>query len=185
LGGRIGFTLDTRDVPAHAHRGIHVTGEGRLVPAVWDVRRTYAITRLVASAYQSADVPLQPTLAVRVGGQRNVGTVPFQESAFLGGEGSVRGLPLQRYAGAASAFGNAELRVDLVGTQAIFPARWGGYAGADAGRVWAPGTPAGGWHRSVGGGAWVSFLDRAYSARLGLARSADETSVYVGAGLPF
>jgi hypothetical protein len=41
------------------------------------------------------------------------GQVPFQEAAFIGGASTVRGLYSDRYAGDASAYGNAELRFHL------------------------------------------------------------------------
>src|SRR5690606_41733703 len=44
-------------------------------------------------------LPLDATLAVRAGGSAALGEYPFQEAAFLGGSGTLRGTPRQRFAG--------------------------------------------------------------------------------------
>ncbi len=185
IGLRLGFDLDTRDVAQNARRGIHLAGESRLAPALWDAERAFSTSTLHVSAYRGLSLPLQPTVALRAGGQYNSGRYPFQASAFLGGQGSVRGLPSQRYAGRSSAFASIELRMTVGHTDAVFPALWGVYGGGDVGRVWADGTPSRRWHDAVGGGAWVAMLDRAFTMRLGTAQSAGETALYLGAGLPF
>ena len=55
----------------------------------------------------------------------------------------------------------------------------------DAGRVWFTGESSDRWHTAVGGGVWVSFLNRASTLTLSVARSDERTGVYVRGGFAF
>ena len=123
-----------------------------------------------------------PILALRAGGELARGDFPFQEAAFLGGPGSLRGFPYQRFAGESAAFGSAELRQPLGQVKLLVRGRLGVFALADAGRVWMDGHSPGGWHTDVGGGLWFETLG--YVGTLTVA-SGDVTRMYVGLGLPF
>ncbi|HWC75529.1 MAG TPA: BamA/TamA family outer membrane protein, partial [Gemmatimonadales bacterium] len=171
VGGRLAIELETRDQPANARRGLHVRGEAKLFPAVWDVSRTYGAVDGDAATFLSAPVWWTPTLALHAGGKKLWGPFPFYESAFLGGRSTLRGFPQQRFAGDASVYGSAELRVTLLRSYALAPSLWGVFGSADAGRVYLKGASPGGWHSSSGGGIWASFLDRGNTAILGFAHS--------------
>ena len=123
-----------------------------------------------------------PVLALRAGGETALGEYPFQEAAFVGGPGSLRGYAHQRYAGDAAAYGSAELRQPLGQVKLLVRGRLGVFALADAGRVWVDGDSPGGWHTDVGGGLWFETLG--YVGTLTFARG-DVTRMYVGLGLPF
>lgn len=124
-----------------------------------------------------------PVLALRAGGETTFGVFPFQEAAFLGGPGSLRGYPYQRFAGDAAAFGSAELRQPLGQVKLLLRGRLGVFALADAGRVWMDGDSPGGWHTDVGGGVWFETLG--YVGTFTIARGDDVTRWYAGIGLPF
>src|SRR5439155_69667 len=79
----------------------------------WSVDKGFGEVHGEASTYLSPPLVLDPILALRVGGKRVWGPYPFQESAFLGGLESVRGLRPGRYAGDAAAYANAELHLAL------------------------------------------------------------------------
>ena len=91
------------------------------------------------------------TLALNAGGQKVFGdTYPFFESAFIGGKtpfnifepgggASVRGLPAQRYAGDASAFGGAELYLPITKAFLLVPGNLGLMGFYDIGRVFLDG----------------------------------------------
>src|SRR5207247_6646062 len=111
------FDWDSRKDPVDPRGGARIGLGGNALPPVWSVRRTFGEIHGAAAADVSPPLPLEPTLAVRVGGQRVFGEHPYQDSAFIGGAGqdfTVRGLVGQRYAGDASMFGNAEPRLRLV-----------------------------------------------------------------------
>jgi hypothetical protein len=185
FGGRLALQLDTRDQPANARRGVHLHGEGRFFPAIWDVSRSFGSVEGDAATYLSAPVWLKPTLVLRAGGKQIWGPFPFQDAAFIGGHSTLPGFYRERFAGDASVYGNAELRLTLLRSYWIMPALWGAFGSANAGRVYVDGDSPGGWHNSAGGGIWVAFLDRANTATVGFANSTEGTLFYVGVGFPF
>ena len=185
FGGEGGFEVDTRNVPAAATRGVRLIAAGSIYPKVWDVASTYGEVHGEASAYLSARMPLQPTLAVRAGGQKVWGNYPFFDAAFVGGPTTVRGLRTHRYIGDASAWGNAELRLRLSRYYIILPGEWGVFGLADAGRVWLQGESSDTWHDAFGGGLWFAPLARANAITVAIARGDGRTGVYVRAGFMF
>jgi hypothetical protein len=97
----------------------------------------------------------------RVGGHRSWGGYPFHAAAFLGGPGSVRGLPEWRYAGDAMVHGTLEAgapigRLPLVLNWAAY-----GFAFVDGGRVFAAGDESDRWHAAPGAGLELRAFDLA------------------------
>ena len=87
------------------------------------------------------------------------GGYPFHEAAFLGGRNVLRSLYADRYAGDASAYGTAELRLPLARFAFILPLNVGIFGAAEAGRVYVDGASPGGWHTARGVGFWIGVLD--------------------------
>jgi outer membrane translocation and assembly module TamA len=110
------------------------------------------------------------------------GDFPFAEAAFLGGAGSMRGYPTQRFAGDAAAFGSVELRQPLGQVRLLVRGRLGVFALADAGRVWMDGDSPGGWHTDYGAGVWFETVG--IPITLTYARG-DLDRFYLGMGMPF
>lgn len=123
-----------------------------------------------------------PVLALRAGGQVAQGDFPFHEAAFLGGPGSLRGYPFQRFAGDAAAFGSAELRYPVGQVKLLVRGRLGVFALADAGQVWIDGNSPGSWRTDVGGGVWFETLG--YVGTFTIAQG-DVIRWYLGLGLPY
>ncbi len=87
---------------------------GSYYPSAWDVDSgAFGEVHGQVAVYLTASMPLEPTLALRVGGKKVWGAFPFQEAAFIGGRSTVRGFQEQRFAGDGSLYGNAELRLYL------------------------------------------------------------------------
>ncbi|HEV2148230.1 MAG TPA: BamA/TamA family outer membrane protein, partial [Longimicrobiaceae bacterium] len=139
---------------------------------------------VTASAYLTAPVATEPTLALRAGGRRAWGAFPLQEAAFVGGSGSLRGYPEQRFAGEGAVFANAELRVPLAPVNLGVRGEVGALALADAGRVFAEGESSSRWHTAYGGGVWASFLGRSRTFGVSYARG-DAGRIYLWSGFPF
>lgn len=98
--------------------------------------------------------------ALRAAGYRRDGDVDPVLARSIGGNEQVRGLRRNRFSGNSSAFGNAELRVDLFRARnAAVPFKVGLTAFADAGRVWVDGLHEHFWHSAVGGGLYISPLN--------------------------
>ncbi len=193
LGVHVGFRLDMRNRPRAASRGILINLEGRYFPEVWDVNRgAFAEVHGDASTFLTASsVPLEPTLALRVGGKHVFGTYPFHEAAFIGGGGltgsgsTVRGFRAQRFAGDSALYANAELRLRLSGIYLFLPGEIGVFGLGDVGRVYLDGEQSKIWHTAFGGGIWISFLQREYCLSIAVAKSDERTGIYVSAGFSF
>jgi hypothetical protein len=185
VGGGLSLRLDTRDHPGAATRGFLFEVGGTVYPAIWDVDSTFGEVHGVASTYLTARAPLEPTLALRVGGRKLWGQYPYFEAAFLGGGSTVRLGRVNRYAGDAVAYGSAELRLSLTRMTLILPADVGVFGLGDVGRVFLKGESSDKWHTAVGGGISLAYLGRANTLSIAIARGEDQTGVYAQAGFGF
>ncbi len=186
-GARSEIRYDTRDNPTHAKRGFLLRTGGSFYPAVWDVEDAFGGVDGAASVYLTAPVPTTPTVALRAGGQKVWGRYPFHEAAYIGGPGTLRGYRENRFGGDASAYGNAELRFGLGRLKVVLPGQFGLFAAADAGRVFLDTDPgsADAWHAGVGGGLWMSFIDRLQTLSVGVVHGEDMTGLYLRSGFMF
>jgi outer membrane protein assembly factor BamA len=185
LGAAAEIRLDTRDVPMYARRGVLLLAGGAIHPPAWAVQEAYGELHAEAAAHLSPPLPLRPTISLRAGAKRVVRPYPFHEAAFVGGADSLRGFPSQRFAGDASALGNAELRLVLGRYFLVLPGEYGVFALADAGRVWLEGERSNRWHTAVGGGLWFAYLRRDHTVTIAVARSDEATSFYLAMGFGF
>lgn len=139
-----------------------------------------------AATYLTAEsFPLEPTLALRAGGKKVWGAFPYQESAFLGGNSTVRLGRQDRYAGDAMLYAGAELRLFFTKFFLILPGDFGVFGLGDIGRVYLEGESSDRWHGAAGGGIWFSFLSRANTLSLAVARGEERTGFYMRAGFGF
>jgi hypothetical protein len=160
--------------------------EGVYYPRVWDVKSAFGEVHGHTGVVLGTNSGVRPTLALRVGGKRVFGDYPFHEAAFIGGPDSIRGLRPQRFAGDASVFGNAELRLRLFRANFLVPTDVGVLGLADAGRVFMlPGDSSREWHTAAGGGVWLSFLNRRHTVSLTAARGEGEVRLYFQGGFLF
>jgi outer membrane protein assembly factor BamA len=143
---------------------------------------SYGEVDALLSGYASAG---PATLAARVGGVRQWGTVPFFRAATLGGAESLRGFPAGRFAGDASLYASTELRLRLLRFTVLIPGDVGMILLADAGRVWFEGDSPGGWHADLGGGLTWSPVTTNAAISLMLAGSRESLRVYIGSGFHF
>jgi hypothetical protein len=159
---------------------------GTAFAPVWSARESYGDFRADMAVHLPFGGPAAPLLAVRLGGKQAWGSFPYDEAAFLGGEGSLRGYLLQRFAGDAAVYGGAELRQPLGWVLRDWvPTQIGVLALADAGRVWADGTESRRVHASAGGGIWLALFDPRYVVSLTAAAGREGTRWYLGTGMPY
>ena len=125
------------------------------------------------------------SLALRINGENLWGKFPLHEAAFLGGQRNLRGFPRERFAGDALVFGSIELRSYLLPLKIIFPGRVGLSAFAETGRVFYAGEKSSVWHPSFGGGIWISFLNRLFTAHVTGAKSNEDLQIYLTTGYMF
>jgi hypothetical protein len=143
---REGIQYDTRDSIVTAHRGMFHDAFVLLSPGdVGMFTQRYGQADLTLRGY----VPLHPrvTLAMRGVFDALFGNPPFYEltrfadTYAIGGVSGVRGVPGQRYGGKIKAFGNVEVRTDIVHFRWLDkPLLLSAAAFFDAGRVWADGS---------------------------------------------
>jgi hypothetical protein len=127
-------------------------------PQLFDTQSAYEKLVGVASAYLTAPVLTRPVLALRGGGEKLHGDFPYFDAAFVGGSSSLRTEHRQRFAGDASLFGTAELRVPVASFPLVLPLNVGVIGFVDAARVYVNGESPGGWHRGTGAGVWIGLV---------------------------
>ena len=185
VGGAVSLRHDSRDRSSAATRGLLLEVGGSGYPAIWDVDSTYGEVHGEAATYLSAHAPLDPTLALRAGGRKIWGHYPYFDAAFIGGASTVRLGKVNRYAGDASAYGQAELRLTVAPVEIVLPGDFGVFGLADAGRVFVNGETSDRWHTAYGGGIWLSWLDRAYTISIAVAKGEEKTGFYFQGGFGF
>jgi len=184
-GLQIRARYDTRRRNGSFGSGVLLELGGRMFPAIWSVTSAFGDVAAAATALIRIPVATKPTVMLRGGGRKVFGVYPWNESAFIGGAATVRTLVLQRYAGDASLYGSAELRVPLVNFPLVVPLNVGMFGFVDAGRVYLEGASPGGWHTAVGAGVWVGVIDPSTAVSIAYTSTAGETAVLVRAGLAF
>ena len=184
LGLQASLELDGRDRRTAPTRGYHLSGGASYYPAAIDLESSFAEVHGEVAAFLSPGGG-NPTLALRVGGKHIWGTFPYYEAAFIGGSDNVRGLRAQRFAGDASVYGSAELRVFVTRIFLIFPADFGVLGLSDLGRVYAKGQSSSKWYTSRGAGIWLATVTRSGAVHLAIAESEERTALYVGLGFAF
>ena len=112
------------------------------------------------------------------------GNTVSDESAFIGGRGTVRAMEAQRYAGDASLYGTSELRIPVAKLRVILPLDVGVLGFVEAGRVYVDGDSPGGWHSAAGGGLWFGIIDPGTGFSVTLTNAAEKRLV-LGTGLKF
>ena len=157
---------------------------GSVFAPAWDVESTYENVAGVATAYLTFPVLTRPVLALRAGGQKLFGDFPWFDAAFIGGSSTLRTEQRQRYAGDASAFGSAELRVPVAKFPLIFPLDVGVLGFVDMARVYFDGDSPGEWHRGMGGGLWVGVINPGTNLTV-LATDNKERRMLVSLGFAF
>jgi len=185
VGARAGLTFDSRDVPANATRGIFASLQAAEYPDAWSAEGPFGQVRGQVATYLSAPVRLEPVLALRAGGQKAWGNYPFFDAATLGGGSMLRGWRQERFAGDASIYGTAELRLFLTRFFLVLPGDLGAFGLADAGRVYVSGESSDTWHTAFGGGLWVSFLGRGNTLSVSMAHGREGNGFYFRSGMPF
>lgn len=186
FGAAAGFLVDLRDDPVYPVMGLRVEAGGRYFPALADVVEPFGVVSGQVSGYLGTKkIAGAPVLAVRAGGAKGFGSLPFFEAPMLGGKPSLRGFSRERFNGDGSVYGSAELRFNLGHFKAVLPGEIGVYGLGDIGRIYRTGETSTLWHKSYGAGLWFSFYDRATTVNLTWARSVDGNKFYLASGFHF
>ncbi len=186
FGATLGLSVDTRDAPRAASRGVLVSVHGTFNTGLLDELQEYGGVRGEVATYLTPNAgPTAPTLALRLAGKKMWGAFPFYDAAFLGGPTTLRGFHRERFAGDASVLGNVEVRVPVGQHRILFPGQVGVFGLADFGRVFFETDTSDKLHTAVGGGASLSFFGRGNTMSLAVVRSSEGVRVYGRGGFLF
>ena len=176
---------DTRDAEKLPTRGFYMKTEASYLPKTLDNTDTFYMLKCEARTYITPATMQAVTIAARAAGEKIWGNHPFFESAFLGGNESLRGFERQRFAGDASLLAGVELRARVTQIPFLVPL-WAGISGfSETGRVFFDGEQSHRWHSAFGGGVWFSIIKPEYLISFSLARSEDEIAFYTTLGFMF
>jgi hypothetical protein len=174
------------EAPDSAVRYGRVSAGGGFFPVTWSGAGTLGELHAHATGFLPLPLPGSPMLALRLGGKRLWGSFPFDEAAFLGGHGTVRGFEYQRFAGDAMVHGSVEVRVPVARILPRFvPTEIGVFGLGDAGRVWADGTESRKVHAAAGAGLWLAFFEPRNRLSLAWASGREGDRWYLRWGLGF
>jgi hypothetical protein len=195
---RAGITWDSRDREIGPQSGTWADLLVSRTDQAFGASQSY--TRWTATARHYQPLGSRVTLANRLLAQNTIGAAPFyvlseiqgtmKSQDGLGGSGSVRGMPKNRYLGKGILVSNNELRwraaeFGMLGRQSSLVLS--GFA--DAGRVWSDGmdlsTAFDELHTGYGGGARVGF-GQSFIVALDVGHSKQSAApIYIGLGYMF
>jgi hypothetical protein len=184
-GAGAGLAYDSRESRAAMSPGVRLELDGAVFPPLGAVEETFGEVHGEAALYQPVPFLDHPMIALRAGGKQVWGEYPYHEAAYVGGSRTLRSFRAQRFAGDASLFGSAELRIPVTRIYLLVPGSFGVFGLADAARVFYGDETSTKWHTGFGGGLWVAFVDPANVMSLSIASGDEGTGVYVHLGLAF
>ncbi len=158
-GVEVKLHFDSRIVPDSARPRFVVDFSGAGYPGFWDAKTAYESIEGYALGFIPIPIATKPVIALRGGGKKLYGNFPYFDAAFIGGGSSFRTEHRQRFAGDASIYGSAELRVPLFKVATLVPTDIGALAFTDAAKVYVDDDAAGGWHTAAGGGFWIGAIN--------------------------
>ncbi len=178
-------TYDTRNNTTFPETGLFVNAQSVWTPEIIDTKYSYTKAIGDARAYLTAHVLGGVTLALRVHGEKLWGKYPFFDASYLGGGDDLRGYYRERYAGDASMFGAAELRVNLGVFNILVPGNYGFKVGAETGKVFIEKEESKTFHTSIVWGFWIAPISKDNIVGFTVASSEERTAIYLNAGFGF
>jgi hypothetical protein len=180
LGLLASFQYDSRDNAVSPDTGFYASITNSFYPKVSVDAKNYGKATL--SLQFSYPIPFLPhsSFSLFAGAEKAYGDYPIYDAAFLGGINSLRGFPMHRLAGDASAFAGLETRIYLFNVSLVVPARFGLSLYGDAGRVFLTGETSKKIHTSLGGGIWFSFYRKAFILSIDAVKSKEKLMFYIG-----
>ena len=206
VGGLLDLTYDTRTAGALGELslpiqgnpaagfptgGILVKAQAYLAPPLASSTSTWGELKGSIAHHSSFFADDRLALALRVGGMATFGRVPYFAAAYLGGgrtfsgDGTVRGLLPNRYAGDAAVYGNLDLRLYLFDFRFGLPFDFGVFGFGDVGRVFMYDEASDVWHPSAGGGIWLAPISRTNALSASVAFGGEGPLFYVRLGFHY
>jgi len=180
-----GFTLDTRDNVKNPEKGVYLNASGNIFPRVFSNEHTFTRFEADLRTYLSGEFGNKYTLALRAAAEITEGNHPFFYSSFMGGRTGPRGFRSERFSGKAAVIGQTELRYKLAELKMIIVGDFGFHGFIEAGRVFADGETSDKWHKSYGGGIWISYFEKFLNLVFTVAVSDELTGYYFSTRFSF
>jgi hypothetical protein len=172
-----GIEYDKRDNTSAPYTGYYAAANGYYSPKVFN--DAFEFGKVTGDLRGYLGYKTRISLALRAYGEKIIGnSFPYFESAFLGGQKSLRGFPSERYAGDGSVMGSAELRLRLFNYNILLPQSFGIFGFGETGRVYLKGEDSKKWHASYGGGMFIHLLSRAFTFKFTFARSDEKDLLF-------
>ncbi|HRE42134.1 MAG TPA: BamA/TamA family outer membrane protein [Ignavibacteria bacterium] len=181
----INLVLDMRDNPVEPYKGFYIDLSAGYNKEIGHLKDSFFKGKLELRNYISNNWKRPIVFAIRAVAEVIGGDHPFYQSAFLGGINSLRGFNEYRFSGNASLFSQAELRIPLGVINFLIPGVIGISGYCDVGSVYTETDQFEKVNTSLGGGLWISYLDRMLNLSVNLASSNSGLKVYVGSGILF
>jgi hypothetical protein len=184
IGAAATLLWNGREAVGMTASGISAAVGGSVFAPVWSAPSTWGeVHGVVNWAWNLYAKGPKPTLAFRVGGAKVWGDYPFMNAAYIGGGATVRSLRYNRFAGDASIYGGAELRLKIARISPLLGSDIGIMGLADVGRVFVEGQSSDVWHPGYGGGIWLAFLNGRTRATISAAGGQGSARFYLNFGL--
>ena len=174
LGIKAELRYDSRVNRPVLAEGFEVHAESAFYPEMWDVDGEFGYLGGRFDFHRPLSRRL--FLGLAAGGKKVWGdSFPFFEAAYLGGHRTTAGYNWNRFAGDASLYGLADLKITLRHVRKLIPGELGVTLQMDAGRVWLEGEPSSKWHPSLGAGIFYAPFSRFALFEAGIGRSSERT----------
>ncbi|MBD3408668.1 MAG: BamA/TamA family outer membrane protein [Ignavibacteriales bacterium] len=177
--------LDRRDSESASLSGYYVKLRGEWSPVALSAERGFGGASADARAYVDFDFAKVSTLALRAAGERRFGDYPFFESAFLGGDESLRGFRDRRFSGEGAVVLQAEWRQSVAEFADALPGVLGVSFFAETGRTFGEGVKSERWRPSCGVQVWRFYLNRGLNFMAGAGFSEESITLSFGMSLDF
>ena len=178
-----GIEYDSRDNESAPRSGIFSKVRYSYFPSI--LKNKAAFTRIIYTNNIFYSPWESLTIALRANGEYVQGKYPYYYASYIGGEETLRGYNLNRFAGDLALSGSFEVRWFIGRIRIIFPSDFGLVGFADAGRVWYEDESPGGWHNTQGGGFYLAPILRDYTFSLTFAHSKESFLLYWNMGFSF
>lgn len=183
--------LHDRVAAGYATGGGLLDARADVTPPLFDADEPWGTIEGAVAGYLGLFDKGRVVLTGRVGGTWTWGKVPYFGAAYLGGGGffsggaTARGFQPQRFAGDASVYGNADVRVFLFRFNLLVPTDLGVSGFGDIGRVFVTDEISDTWHPSGGGGIWLAPMARTNTITFSVAGSREDALFYVRGGFHY
>lgn len=178
-----GIEYDSRDNESAPRSGIFSKAEVAYFPSILDNKNPFIRLKSTNNIYYSPWKSL--TIALRGNGEYVKGDYPYYYGAYIGGQETLRGYNLNRFAGDQALSGSFEMRWFISRIRIIFPSDFGLIGLVDVGRVWYEDKSPGGWHNTQGGGFYLAPILKDYTFSLTFAHSKESLLLYWNMGFSF